>query len=271
MPLRLDEDAYPRLRQHGLLYSARLGIRSPGGYQIRAAVQDDRSKAIGTSAQFVEVPKVGKDLVALSGILMMDVASAGSGAPARPGPPRRADRRDRRRRARRAGGEDLQAGHRGRLHLRIYDGRGKRKDGFSTRATLLRDGKAFYTTPPAPVGAAPKDVKPVGSVPVGGKLSLGRGLPRGTYTLQVSVAPQSGKGRDRPRRSGSTSRCDDAPFCRAGVPRALRASAGGLRGARPAGRAGDGQRDEWPTFRAGVRLATVDAVVVDGKAAKSPT
>ena len=79
----------------------------------------------------------------------------------------------------------------------IYDGRGKRKDGFSTRATLIRDGKAFYTTPPAPVGAAPKDAKPVGSVPVGGKLSLGRGLPRGTYTLQVSVAPQSGKGRDR--------------------------------------------------------------------------
>ena len=32
---------------------------------------------------------------------------------------------------------------------------------------------------------------------VGGKLSLGRGLPRGTYTLQVSVAPQSGKDRDR--------------------------------------------------------------------------
>ena len=79
----------------------------------------------------------------------------------------------------------------------IYDGRGKRKEGFSTRATLIRDGKAFYTTPPAPVGGAPQDAKPIGAVPVGGKLSLGRGLPRGTYTLQVSVAPQSGKGRNR--------------------------------------------------------------------------
>jgi hypothetical protein len=80
----------------------------------------------------------------------------------------------------------------------IYDGRGKRKDGFSTRVTLIRDGKPFYTTPPSAVGAAPQDAKPVGSVPVGGKLSLGRGLPRGTYTLQVSVAPQSGKGRGQP-------------------------------------------------------------------------
>ncbi len=79
----------------------------------------------------------------------------------------------------------------------IYDGRGKRKEGFSTRATLIRDGKAFYTTPPAPVGGAPQDAMPVGAVPVGGKMSLGRGLPRGTYTLQVSVAPQKGKGRDQ--------------------------------------------------------------------------
>jgi hypothetical protein len=33
-------------------------------------------------------------------------------------------------------------------------------------------------------------------VPVGGKLSLGRGLPRGTYTLQISVGPRDGQERD---------------------------------------------------------------------------
>ena len=199
VPLRLNDDDYALMRQRGLLYSARLGIKEAGGYQIRAAVQDDRSKAIGTSAQFVEVPKVGKDVVALSGVLMTDLTSAVGGAPGEPaiataiptdaladgvlGEPAI--------KIFKPGSEVVYA-------FEIYDGRGKRKDGFSTRATLIRDGKAFYTTPPAPVGAAPSDAKPVGSVPVGGKLSLGRGLPRGTYTLQVSVAPQSGKGRDRP-------------------------------------------------------------------------
>ena len=193
-----DED-YALLRQRGLLYSARLGIKEAGGYQIRAAVQDDRSKAIGTSAQFVEVPKVGKDVVALSGVLMTDLASAASGAPGEPATAT-AMRTDMI--ADGVLGEPaikiFKPGTEVVYAFEIYDGRGKRKDGFSTRATLIRDGKAFYTTPPAPVGAAPKDAKPVGSVPVGGKLSLGRGLPRGTYTLQVSVAPQSGKGRDRP-------------------------------------------------------------------------
>ena len=199
VPLRLADEDYALLRQRGLLYSARLGIKEAGGYQIRAAVQDDRSKAIGTSAQFVEVPKVGKDAVALSGVLMADLAPAASGARGEPATAT-ALRTDMI--ADGVLGEPaikiFKPGSEVVYAFEIYDGRGKRNDGFSTRATLIRDGKAFYTTPPAPVGAAPKDVKPVGSVAVGGKLSLGRGLPRGTYTLQVSVAPQSGKGRDRP-------------------------------------------------------------------------
>jgi VWFA-related protein len=195
VPLRLGPEAYALLRQRGLLYSARVPIQQPGGYQIRAAVQDDRAKAIGSSAQFVEVPHVGKGRVALSGVVMMDVAAATmttDGGQASP-----------------AGAEAIADGVLGEPAIKIfkpgsevaytceiYDGRGKREDGFATRATLLRDGKAFYTTPAATVGAAPKDAKPVGAVPVGGKLSLGRGLPRGTYTLQISVGPHDGQGRD---------------------------------------------------------------------------
>jgi VWFA-related protein len=198
VPLRLDENAYRRLRQQGMLYSARLAIGAPGGYQIRAAVQDDRSSAIGTSAQFVDVPKVGKDHVALSGVVMMDLAAAGAGTL---GDAPTATARHTDVIADGVLGEPaikiFRPGSDVAYTFEIYDGRGTRKDGFSTRATLLRDGKAFYTTPPSPVGGATKNAEPVGAVPVGGTLSLGRALPRGTYTLQVSVAPQSGKGRDR--------------------------------------------------------------------------
>ena len=38
MPLRLTDEDYALLRRRGLLYSARLGIKEAGGYQIRAAV-----------------------------------------------------------------------------------------------------------------------------------------------------------------------------------------------------------------------------------------
>jgi hypothetical protein len=203
LELRLSGEEYRQLRQRGLLYNTRLAIKDAGGYQIRAAVRDERSQATGSSAQFVEVPKVGKGHVALSGVVMMDVALATvstDGGQASPG-----------------AGDAIADGVLGEPALKIfkpgsevaytceiYDGRGKREEGFSTQATLLRDGKAFYTTPASTVGAGPKDTKAVGSVPVGGKLSLGRRLPRGTYTLQVSVGP-----RDAKDRAGRTSQWVD--------------------------------------------------------------
>jgi VWFA-related protein len=194
LKLRLAPDEYQQLRQRGLLYSARVGVKEAGGYQIRAAVQDDRSQRIGTGSQFLDVPKVGKGRVALSGVVLMDVdAAPDTEAPSASGA---ADTL-----AEGVLGEPaikiFKPGSEVAYTFEIYDGRTKRDEGFATTATLLRDGKAFYTAPTAPVGPAPKDAKPVGAVPAGGRLTLGRGLPRGTYTLQVSVGPQRGRGFDR--------------------------------------------------------------------------
>jgi VWFA-related protein len=183
VPLRLDADAYRLLQQRGLLYSARLPMKEPGGYQIRAAVLDARSKAVGSSAQFVEVPKVGKGQLALSGVVMMDVASAAAGA------------------ATTVAADALSDGVLGEPAVKIfrpgaevaytceiYDGSKGASDGFATTATLLRDGRPFFSSPPAAVKSKAADAE-VRSVPVGGRLSLGEKLPRGSYTLQVSVAP----------------------------------------------------------------------------------
>jgi VWFA-related protein len=199
VPLRLDDAAYRQLRQRGLLYSARVWIKEPGGYQVRAAVQDAYSKKIGTGSQFVDVPKVGKGHVAMSGVVMMDAQALRLHSDSAAG----AD-----------GGEaaallatdGIGDGVLGEPAIKIfrpgaevvytcevYDGRGKREEGFSTRATLIRDGKAIYTSPAAPISGADKASKPVGAVPVGGTVQLGRKLPPGTYTLQVSVGPRSSR------------------------------------------------------------------------------
>jgi hypothetical protein len=74
----------------------------------------------------------------------------------------------------------------------IYDGGKGSSDGFATTATLLRDGRPFFSSPPAAVKSAAADAD-VRSVPVGGRLSLGQKLPRGSYTLQVSVAPEGAR------------------------------------------------------------------------------
>ena len=74
--VRLDADAYARAQQRGLRYGLRVPLKAAGGYQIRVAVRDDRSKVLGTAAEFVEVPRVGKDRLALSGIVLTETAAA---------------------------------------------------------------------------------------------------------------------------------------------------------------------------------------------------
>ncbi len=188
VPLRLEPAAYRLLQQRGLLYSARLPMKTPGGYQVRGAVQDMRSKAVGSSAQFVQVPKVGRGQLALSGVVMMDVASAAPGA------------------GMAVATDSLSDGVLGEPAVKIfkpgadvaytceiYDGRKGAPDVFATTATLLRDGRSIFSSPPAPVktvvGGA--DVR---NIPIGGRLSLGEKLPPGSYTLQVSVAPEGARG-----------------------------------------------------------------------------
>ena len=103
----------------------------PGGYQVRAAVQDDRSDRVGTGARFVEVPKVGKGSIALSGVLLTDAAAA-----------------DRPLALTFAPGSVVE------YTCTVYDGRTDRTAGFSITATVLRDGKPVYTSPPAPIAGA---------------------------------------------------------------------------------------------------------------------
>lgn len=185
LQLRLSAAEYQEMRQRGLLYSARLPMKDAGGFQVRAAVQDTRSKKIGTSTQYVEVPKVGKGQLALSGVVMMDVAAAGAATAT-------------------IATDSLDDGVLGEPAVKIfkpgtevaytceiYDGRGGASEGVSTTATLLRDGQPIFTSPPAPVAPASggRAAGPLTSVPVGGRLSLGRQLAPGSYTLQVSVAP----------------------------------------------------------------------------------
>jgi VWFA-related protein len=198
LQLRLTPEEYRRLRERGLLYSVRLPMKTAGGFQVRAAVQDVASKTIGTSTQYVEVPKVGKGQLALSGVVMMDVGGATAGGAAEGAAPlvlatdTLADG---------VLGEPaikiFKPGSEVAYTCEIYDGQRGPRTGFATTATLLRDGKPIFTSPPAPVTAATRSESTPQAIPVGGRLSLGRQLSPGAYTLQVSVAPAGAPGRAR--------------------------------------------------------------------------
>lgn len=178
IPVRLDAAADERARAHGLRYSVRLPVKRPGGYQVRAVVREDRSERVGTGARFVEVPRVGKGSIALSGVILTNAAAA-----------------DRPLALTFAPGSVIE------YTCTLYDGRSDRTAGFSTTATVLRDGKPVYTSPPAPIAGAAVGAAAVAPVPFRGRLTLARDQEPGTYTLLVGVEPASAPGRRRSRKA----------------------------------------------------------------------
>ena len=176
IPVRLDPEAYDRARAHGLRHSVRLPVKRPGGYQIRAVIRDDRSDRIGTGARFVEVPQVGKGRVALSGVILTNAAAA-----------------DRPLALTFAPGSVVE------YTCTVYDGRSDRTAGFATTATVLRDGKPVYTSPPVPIAGAAAGAAAVAPVPFRGRLTLARDQKPGVYTLLVSVEPAAATGERRSR------------------------------------------------------------------------
>src|SRR4029078_9542250 len=70
----------------------------------------------------------------------------------------------------------------------IYDGLGDAA-GLEMSATLIRNGKAVYQSPAAPVNA-PQAAAKVRVISIGGSLDLGNDMPSGPYSLQVNVLRQ---------------------------------------------------------------------------------
>jgi hypothetical protein len=66
----LDRRAAEQVVQHGLVYTTRVPIDKPGGYQLRFAVRDRRSGAIGSGGAFVSMPNVAGGAFALSGLVL---------------------------------------------------------------------------------------------------------------------------------------------------------------------------------------------------------
>jgi VWFA-related protein len=183
--LQLQPDTYRRARERGILYSARIPVKAAGGYQLRAAARDERTTALGSSSQFVEIPRVGKGRLALSSIVMRTAQAATADAPADP-----------------AGSvveglDDMvfgepwvrifRPGSDAIYSYEIYDGVSDGSITLTTVAALLRDGRTLYEGPVSPLRRAAA-VKAVRVVPIAGRLSFSRATEPGTYTLRVTVS-----------------------------------------------------------------------------------
>jgi VWFA-related protein len=77
----LPADRVEQLKAEGLILEMNLPVRKAGVYQIRAAVRDPVSGRIGSARQFLHVPPIKKDRLALSGVVLSGLAADGASEP----------------------------------------------------------------------------------------------------------------------------------------------------------------------------------------------
>jgi VWFA-related protein len=74
--LTLQEDVYRRMLRNGLTYTLNVPIKKAGVYQLRMAVRDTATERTGSASQFIEVPDLKKNRLALSGLLVSSASQA---------------------------------------------------------------------------------------------------------------------------------------------------------------------------------------------------
>lgn len=171
-------DSVARFHEKGIIFPMNVPIEKPGAYQLRMAVRDTKSGKIGSASQFIEVPNLKNDKLALSGVIVQNMtvaqlkaASGGQGAPNSP-----------------LFDTATRAFKRGTIliyNYAIYNAKSIPGKGVqvNTYARLFRDGKIVFESTPQPVNTAGQ--ADLAHIEDRGVLTIGNDLAPGDYVLQI--------------------------------------------------------------------------------------
>ncbi len=184
--LRVRGDVLERVMADGFVYVMKVPVKKPGSYQLRVAVRDAASERVGSASQFIEVPDLKKDRLALSGIFMSageaaEAKAAGASDPLRDATVRR-----------------FRQGTFVDFRYHIYNAKADRTTGrprLQTQTRLFRDGQSVFSSPPQPFDPGPQTTP--ARLGAGRRLQLGTQLPPGEYVLQIVVTDELVKGKRR--------------------------------------------------------------------------
>ena len=171
-----NDDKLKKLQKDGILFTLDVPVKQAGPYQIRACVLDDTSHAAGTAGQYIDIPDLKKQHIALTTPLIDDVTA--------PGETRFNDVSSALR--------EFRAGDRLAFAFHIEsdkDGRAVVTPGkFDTQVQLYRDRTPILKDPVSVAPAPGKDQRAVY-----GELRLNSTLRPGQYYLQAMTTDRGGK------------------------------------------------------------------------------
>lgn len=188
--VRLRGATLKRVQARGLDYVFNMPVKKPGAYQFRVAVLDPTSGHIGSAGQFVEVPDIKKDRIALSSLVLRGIvptASNAGGAPAQlvtqgtsgASEPQDSEATPALRRFHQQMLLDYNY-----IVFNAHTDKQNPQPQLTARTQLFHDGQPVFDRE-TPVQIA-QQIDPTRAVAVG-RLKLGNDLPPGDYVLQITV------------------------------------------------------------------------------------
>ena len=176
-----SKESKDEVSEAGVIYSMVVPVKRPGGLQVRFAVRDHASGALGAAGEFVEIPELKKGTLALSGVVLGEESQSAltpddeTAAAARISSP-----------ALRV----FAPGARLVYTYEIYNAAAP----VDTRVTVWRNGRPFFGAPPSTLAAPPK----AQAMKAAGGIKLGERMPPGDYVFQVSAITRP-TGRAKPK------------------------------------------------------------------------
>jgi VWFA-related protein len=194
--IRVRGEAYKHALEAGFVFIITVPIKKAGAYQLRTALRDTATERVGSASQFIEVPDISKNRLALSGIAVSGIdprakatvkdaagEALASGAQSASGEEEITDLNPQAspgvRRLRR--GMVLQYGY------VIYNAQLNKalQPQLQTQMRLFRDGKEIFTGQIQPFDASnQRDMKRLAAA---GALQLSADMQPGEYVLQIIV------------------------------------------------------------------------------------
>jgi VWFA-related protein len=197
--LRLKPSLFDKAMKNGFTYDVTVPIKKPGAYQLRTALRDQPSGRIGSATQFIDVPDLNKERLAVSGIVLKGV-------------PLERQIQDQSATAKQTGDDSAQEGDpTASIAVRqfrtgmalvytfiVYNAKIDKSTGrpqLKTQARLFRNGELIFTGDELPFDPGQQtDLKRFGT---GGAIQLGTSMTPGEYVLQIIVTDQLAKDKRR--------------------------------------------------------------------------
>lgn len=177
--------ALQEIREKGFVYFVTVPVKKPGAYQMRVALRDATTSKIGAANQFVEVPNLKRDRLALSGIVLERLEKTPQNAAQTQ--VQLDERRD-------SALRRFKLGTSVTFGYAIYNAKldkATAKPNLTTQFKIFREGKEIFTSQERPLDAAA--LKDFYGINTGGAFRLGGEMTTGEYVLQIIVKDQLAK------------------------------------------------------------------------------